>query len=32
MREFNKELSNKDKYFSTMLNTEEGLTLAIKKF
>ena len=32
MKEFNKELSNKNKYFSLMLNTEEGLSIAIKLF
>jgi len=30
MREFNKKLSNKSKYLSIMLNTNEGLTIAIK--
>mgnify|MGYP003607309202 CR=1 FL=1 len=30
MREFNRELSNKDKYCSTMLNTHEGLAIAYK--
>ena len=32
MREFNKELSNPSKYQSIMLNTEEGLSIALKLF
>lgn len=32
MREFNKELANPSKYQSIMLNTEEGLSVALKLF
>ena len=32
MKEFNKELANSNKYQTIMLNTEEGLTIALKLF
>ena len=32
MKEFNKELADSSKYQTIMLNTEEGLTIALKLF